>query len=199
MYSKSGGTALDHLLYQYGTENGGYFVGNPERGDYPHCQLILDLDRVPVVIGPMVVSSTRYGYGMRLTARMQARFEKAFYMEILPQNLLQRGIQLLEREEKIQLRDEELEEKYLIKGSDPDLIRLILSGSSAAALLKKTKAFRILAEPVDKDEKLHTIQVICSKNIEETGILEKPVSKEDVELTATLCREIYEAVCRFVR
>ena len=35
---------IDRILYQYYKANGGCLMGNPYEGQYPHCQLLLDMD-----------------------------------------------------------------------------------------------------------------------------------------------------------
>ena len=57
---------IDRILYQYYKANGGCLMGTPYEGQYPHCQLLLDMDTAPLSVAPVITSSSRYGYGLSL-------------------------------------------------------------------------------------------------------------------------------------
>ena len=59
---------IDRILYQYYKANGGCLMGNPYEGQYPHCQLLLDMDTAPLSVAPVITSSSRYGYGLTCAA-----------------------------------------------------------------------------------------------------------------------------------
>lgn len=187
---------IDHVLYQYSKNRGGCLMGDPENGSYPSCELLLDLDKVPIVVGPIITSSGRYGYGMHCVARMQVELKQPLSLEILPMNVLRKGIDLLARED-ICIREPELDEHYLIKGNMPDFIKMFLPGSGVSVLLGKTKCFSAKISPIGEEKTLHTIQVTYTKNVGSTGIFSTPPEEEDIEMMVSLCRELYEAVTRF--
>ena len=152
--------------------------------------------KIPIVVSPIVTSIGRYGYSMHCTARMQVELKRPFHMEILPMNVLRKGIDLLAKQD-ICVREPELDEKYLIKGDLPDFIKMFLPGSGAAVLLGKARNIAVGIFPIGTEKTLHTIQVACSKNVVSSGIFSAPPEEEDIGMMVTLCRELYEAVTRF--
>lgn len=187
---------LDWLLYEYSKKHGGYLVGNPEVGSYPHCCLLLDLDKVPILLGPQVTSSGKSSYYMRCIASMQVELAYPFHMEIRSMNVLRKGIDLMARQD-IRIGDQELDEKYLITGDLPDFIKMILSGSTAAAILKNTKRFRVKIAPIGEEKKLHTIEVVLRKDARGDNVIGEVQELKDIEQLVELSREIFEAVSRY--
>lgn len=187
---------LDRLLYEYSKRHGGYLVGDPESGYYPHCCLLLDLGKVPILLGPQITSSGKSSYFMRCAARMQVELSYPFHMEIRPMNVLRKGIDLVARQD-IKIGDQELDEKYLITGDHPDFIKMILSGSTASALFKNTKWFRVKVGPIGEEKNLHTIELTLRKDARGDNIIGEVQTLEDIERLVELSREMYEAVSRY--
>lgn len=194
MYNEEGN--IDGLLYSYWKKNGGCLVGDPENGNYPSCEVLLDLDKVPIVVSSIVISSSQYGFGMHCAARMQVELRAPFHLEILPMNVLRKGIDLLAKED-ICVREPQLDKKYLIKGDLPEFIKMFLPGSGAAALLEKTKLFSVRIDPIGNEKTLHTLQVACMRNVGTSGVFSQSPELADIGMMVDLCREMYEAVTRF--
>ncbi len=186
---------IDRVIYQYYRENGGCFLGNPYTGQYPHCQLILDMDRTPVSVLPVVTSQSNYGYGITCAAMTQAELKYPYHLEIIPMTFFKKGVGLIAKTG-IKVRYRDLDLKYLIKSDEPAFTQLILPGSRLADLLLQTKAFRIKVEPVAKERSLHAVQVFRNRTwgVEIQG---KTIDFEELSAMVEICREAAAAVKSF--
>lgn len=196
MHTDSMAPDWEQLLYQYHKEQGGYFVGNPLNDErYPQCSLILDLDKVPLVIGSMITSSSQYGAVCCASAQIQAKLQVPYRLDIRPMDLLRRGLDLVMKED-IEVHDKELDKKYLIRSDNPEYTKLILPGSSLTRLLLQTKEFKIKVCPMGEERELHTVQVLCTRPINES-LFGKQMDMETIALLTDLCREAYNTVTQY--
>ena len=83
---------IDRILYQYYKANGGCLMGNPYEGQYPHCQLLLDMDTAPLSVAPVITSSSRYGYGLTCAAYTQAELTYPYHLDLRPSTVLRKGV-----------------------------------------------------------------------------------------------------------
>ena len=186
---------IDRVIYQYYRENGGYFLGNPYAGQYPHCQLILDMDSAPVSVLPVVTSQSNYGYGVTCAAMTQAELKYPYHLDIVPMTFFKKGMELIAKAD-IKVRYRDLDSKYLIKSDEPAFTKLILPGSRLADLLLQTKAFRIKVEPVAKERNLHAVQVFRNRTFG-VEIQGKRIDFEELTAMVEICREAAAAVKSF--
>lgn len=196
MHSDSMALDLEQLLYQYCKEQGGYFVGNPLNDErYPQCSLILDMDKVPLVMGSIITSSSQYGVTCCASAQMQAKLQAPYSLDLRPMDLLRRGLELVMKED-IEVNDKALDKKYLIRSDNPEFTKLILPGSSLARLLLQTKEFKIKVCPMGDERELHNIQVLCTRHINDS-LTGKLMDMETIALQAELCREAYNTITQY--
>ena len=183
---------IDRILYQYYKANGGCLMGNPYEGQYPHCQLLLDMDTAPLSVAPVITSSSRYGYGLTCAAYTQAELTYPYHLDLRPSTVLRKGADMITKQG-IKVRYRDLDSQYLIKSGNPAFTQLILPGSNLADLLLQTRAFRVRIEPVAEEKHLHTVQIKKKKSLG-SEIQGKTISLEELPLMIELCRAAAYAV-----
>ncbi len=167
-------------------------MGNPYEGQYPHCQLLLDMDTAPLSVAPVITSSSRYGYGLTCAAYTQAELTYPYHLDLRPSTVLRKGADMITKQG-IKVRYRDLDSQYLIKSGNPAFTQLILPGSNLADLLLQTRAFRVRIEPVAEEKHLHTVQVLREKSLG-SEIQGKTISLEELPLMIELCRAAAYAV-----
>ena len=160
----------NEALYHYYKEKGGIFTGEIQ-SRYQECRLFLEYGGEDVLLEPVIKSVGNGWINFRAHAVISGLLGKPFTMTIQPYGILKRAVEIV-RKEDITTGDRELDKRYLIRSSEPDLVKTALNGSRLSQQLLTCKDMEISVKPVKPGERLHIIEAVTkeglSKNLTET-------------------------------
>lgn len=183
----------DRALLKYHEIAGGYFTGDTE-ASYPECRLSLEYGGKNILLEPVIKGVGNGNLIMCGRAILSCCLDIPFTMTIQPYGIVKKAVELVMRED-IVIGNPALDKKYLIRGSDPEFIKMILNGSRLADMLVSRKDIDIFVKPVKEKETLHMVQVVTKGHLNETltgeGCDTRPEQFADL---VELCYETWRVV-----
>ena len=183
----------NETLYQYYKEVGGCFTGDVG-SNYQECRLTLEYEGRNITLEPVIRGVGNDSLNIRARAIMSVQMERPLTMTIQPYGIVKKAVELVMKED-IATGDPNLDKLYLIRGSEPDFIKLILNGSRLAELLVHRKDVDISVKPVHDNEPLHMVQAVSKGGVTESFVgMQWDITSEQFAKLAELCYETWRAV-----
>lgn len=183
----------NEALFLYYKEAGGNFTGDIESA-YQECRLSFEYGDRNITLEPVIKGVGNGTLAMHARAILSGQMDKPFTMVIQPYGIVKKAVELVMRED-ISIGNPALDKKYLIRGSEPEFIKMVLNGSRLAELLVNRKDVEISVKPVKEGETLHMFSVVTKGSVNDTiiGAQWEGGTKDFAELVE-LCYETWRAV-----
>lgn len=183
----------NEALLKYHKMAGGNFTGDTETS-YPECRLSLEYAGKYILLEPVIRGVGNGNLAMRGRAILSGQLDTPFTMTIQPYGIVKKAVELVMRED-IVIGNPAFDKKYLIRGSDPEFIKMVLNGSRLADMLVSRKDVDIFVKPVKEKENLHMVQVVMKGNLNETLAGEQcDTGPEQFTDLVELCYETWRVV-----